>query len=218
MRLWTRALALLAAASLLSTGLAAGEPRSYEGYCENGKPVITYWNPKLDELFESECSGSFLSLKLKAQPPVDEKPQKPIVFPDDFYTWAYVYINGRGVINPYEDVMPFVAKSTGRTLIPVRVVTEAMGGTAEWNREAWEVTIRLGEKHMKMAIGKTEAIVNGKPVILDQPPLLWLDRTMVPIRVVAEAFGAAVTWNQWASQVDIELGGIKCPDTHCVDI
>lgn len=218
-RVWAWGMVLLLGISTLLPGTALGEERSYQGYCENGKPVIQYWNLKLDELFEPECSGTFLSLKLKAsQATPDTAQPKPIVYPDDFYTWAYVWLNGKGVINPYEDVRAFVTKSTGRTLIPIRVVTEAMGGTAEWNQEARQVTVRLGEKYMTMTIGQAEAMANGQPVTLDQPPILWLDRTMVPLRVVAEAFGATVTWYDKAAQVDITLEGIECPEAYCVEL
>lgn len=218
-RLWTRAAALLIVASLWVPGVAVGEGRPYDGYCENGKPVVTKWNPALDELFEPACDGSMLIVRQKPSTITDPNtPSDSIAFPDDFYTWAFLRLNGKGVRNPYRDVRAFVTRSTGRTLVPLRVVTEAMGGTVEWNQASWQVTVKLGEKTMTMTIGEVEAVVNGQATKLDQPPILWLDRTMVPIRVIAEAFGATVTWDDQSQEVYIELEGITCPDAYCVAI
>lgn len=219
-RLWTRAAALLVVASLSVPGVARGEGRAYEGYCENGKPVITKWNPALDEFFEPACDGTMLILRQKPSTITDPNtpPPEPIKPPEDFYTWAFLRLNGKAIKNPYRDVRAFVTKSTGRTLIPLRVVTEAMGGEVEWDQEKWQVTMRLGDKYMIMTIGETDAVANGQAVKVDQPPILWMDRTMVPIRVIAEAFGATVEWIDAASRVDIRLEGVSCPDEYCVAV
>lgn len=207
-------------ASLWLPGVAAGEQSAYKGYCVDGKPVIEHWDPSLDDTFEPACDGNLLILSVKASKITDPNtpPSKPIEQPEDFHTWAFLWLNDKGIKNPYRDVRAFVTKSTGRTLIPIRVVTEAMGGVAEWNQDTWQVTVRLGAKYMTMTIGEKDAIANGLPIQLDQPPILWKDRTMVPARAVAEAFGAAVSWDERSFSVDIKLDGITCPDTYCADL
>jgi hypothetical protein len=43
--------------------------------------------------------------------------------------------------------------------------------------------------------------VNEDELIFDQPPLLINNRTMVPLRKIFEAFGAAINWDQATSTV-----------------
>ncbi|MCQ2406396.1 MAG: copper amine oxidase N-terminal domain-containing protein [Oscillospiraceae bacterium] len=47
----------------------------------------------------------------------------------------------------------------------------------------------------KLTIDGTDMIVNGRAVKLDSPAVIRSDRTLVPVRAIAEAFGAGVDWN-----------------------
>lgn len=53
------------------------------------------------------------------------------------------------------------------------------------------------ETEIIMQIGNHKITVDGKPIILDQCPVYNErgDRTLVPLRAIAEAFGATVDWN-----------------------
>lgn len=53
--------------------------------------------------------------------------------------------------------------------------------------------------------------IQGKQVRPDTPPIMQNDRTFVPIRYIAESFGAKVNWNEQAQQVTIDSG-----NTHIV--
>lgn len=56
-----------------------------------------------------------------------------------------------------------------------------------------------------MTIGDTNYTVNGKTETMNQAPILEpTGRTMVPVRFVAEALGATVSWNEALKQVTIE--------------
>lgn len=59
---------------------------------------------------------------------------------------------------------------------------------------------------VKIYIGKTAAYINGTKEVLDQPPVIMNNRTMVPIRFVSEAMGANVQWNGTERTVTITLG------------
>lgn len=48
-------------------------------------------------------------------------------------------------------------------------------------------------------------IVDGEELYSDQPAVIYNDRTVVPIRAVAEAFGCQVDWNNDLKQVDIHI-------------
>lgn len=83
----------------------------------------------------------------------------------------------------------------GRLLIGVRAVGEAVGGQVDWNAETRQVTITRQTDQVVLTIGKAEALVNGNPVTLDVPPLIYADRTMVPLRFIGEALGGTVNWD-----------------------
>jgi len=48
---------------------------------------------------------------------------------------------------------------------------------------------------VKIQIGANEMYKNGKTIPVDVPAMLLNNRTMVPVRVIAEAFEADVQWN-----------------------
>lgn len=55
-----------------------------------------------------------------------------------------------------------------------------------------------------LTIGDVNAIVNGETVVNDVAPIVVNDRTMLPIRFVAEALGADVFWDGYLQKVYIK--------------
>ena len=83
------------------------------------------------------------------------------------------------------DVAPLIVNN--RTLVPIRIVTETLGGTADWNADTKVVSLNIDGKTINMQIGVALEKYGVAPIIID-------NRTFVPIRFVAEALGAAVEW------------------------
>lgn len=77
----------------------------------------------------------------------------------------------------------------GRLLVPVRPLAEALGARVEW--AGGLVTV---DDRVELRIGSRSARVDGQPRLLDVPAQLIEGRTMLPLRFVAEALGAEVTW------------------------
>lgn len=98
-----------------------------------------------------------------------------------------------------------------RVLVPVRTISENLGFTVDWQQETQKVIITNGEgKDYKLELGiKDEKILlNEKEIKTDVYPKLVVfgkdeTRTMVPIRLVAEAFNQEVNWNQEKQTVEI---------------
>ena len=103
-----------------------------------------------------------------------------------------ILVNGKTKVN---DVAPVIVDD--RTLVPVRVVTELLGGTAAWDNETRTVTLKIEGKTMSMTIGKPIPGFGTSAVILD-------NRTYVPVRYVAEKLGANVDWIGATRQIIIE--------------
>lgn len=83
-----------------------------------------------------------------------------------------------------------------RTLVPIRFITEALGGEVKWNEAAKEVILVIDGKEIRMRIGETLEKYGVAPMIID-------GRTYVPVRFVADELHAAVVWNEAAKTVTI---------------
>lgn len=99
------------------------------------------------------------------------------------------------------DVSPQIVD--GRTLVPLRVIFEALGAEVEWDGEAQTVTAKKDDTRISMTIGNNVITVNSEEIALDVPPQIINDRTLVPVRAVAEGFGANVDWQSETSTVVI---------------
>lgn len=83
----------------------------------------------------------------------------------------------------------------GRTLVPLRAIFEALNAEVAWDGETQTVrAIRYGT-YIELQIGSNEMKVNNEIKLLDVPAKTINDRTMVPARAVAEAFGCNVRWD-----------------------
>ncbi len=83
----------------------------------------------------------------------------------------------------------------GRTLVPLRSIFEAMGADVEWDGATSTATAKRGATTVNIQIGANSIYKNGQAISVDVPAQLLNGRTMVPARVIAEAFGADVQWN-----------------------
>ena len=101
-----------------------------------------------------------------------------------------VTLNGRELTL---DAEPIIADDT--TLIPLRNVLEELGLTVDWDGETQTVTAAKDDVNLSLQIGSTAAKVNDKDVILLTAPVISNDRTLVPIRFIAESMGLNVDWN-----------------------
>ena len=103
-----------------------------------------------------------------------------------------ICLNNRTITN---DVAPVIVDN--RTMVPIRVVTETLGGKADWNASTRTVTLTIDGKVLKMTI-------NEKILGFDAAPVIINNRTYVPIRYVAEKLGANVEWIAETQQIIIE--------------
>ena len=99
------------------------------------------------------------------------------------------------------DVAPIIANS--RTMLPVRYVAEALGATIAWDGATSTATITTADTEVRITVGASEAVVNGKAVTLDSPAFIENSRTYMPVRFVAETLGGAVAWDGATSTATI---------------
>ncbi len=92
-------------------------------------------------------------------------------------------VNGKAV---KLEVAPFL--HDGRTVVPLRFVSEALGAEVKWNDKEKSITLIRGSDKMKLTLNRSDATVNGKTVYMDVPAINHKGLTMVPIRFVVENF------------------------------
>jgi hypothetical protein len=89
-------------------------------------------------------------------------------------------------------IVPFIL--SGRTLVPIRFISEAFGAKVDWYAEEKKIQIALPKRGMEviLKVNDTNAIINGEELEMDVAPIVFQGRVFVPIRFVAEAFGADI--------------------------
>ena len=77
----------------------------------------------------------------------------------------------------------------------MRGVFEKMGGFVEYDPVAHKVTARNQNSTADVTIGQKIAHNNGAEILLDTRPVIIKGITLVPLRFLAEALGAKVTFD-----------------------
>jgi hypothetical protein len=104
------------------------------------------------------------------------------------------------------DVVPFTREA--RTLVPIRYVIEAFGGSIAWFQETQEASITINATNIIMKAGESTASVNGIVKEIDQAnpkvvPVNAYGRIFVPLRFVMESINAEIIWNPYKRIVTI---------------
>lgn len=104
----------------------------------------------------------------------------------------------------------------GRTLVPMRMIFESMGAEVTWNDStqtvtAQTLTVTKEIVTVTLKIGSSTMTKNGEEIILDVPAQIVNERTLVPVRAVAESFGANVEWNDDSQTVIITKSPVPGP-------
>lgn len=89
------------------------------------------------------------------------------------------------------DVEPMIIG--GRTLVPVRCISESFGEDVSWNPDT--KTVSVGD-NISIVIGEKYITAGGTAKEIDVPAEIYDSRTYVPLRAIAEALGKAVTWDE----------------------
>ena len=90
------------------------------------------------------------------------------------------------------DAAPFVDENW-RTMVPVRALSEAFGGSAEWDGDARTVTVENGDTTIVFDADSANYTVNGEEKTMDTALTIVDGRTYVPVRFVADELGYQIT-------------------------
>ena len=115
-----------------------------------------------------------------------------------------VKVNGEEI---HPEMAPVIVEE--RTLVPLRAVSEALGCDVSWDADTKGITLCDGSNLYFTWIDKdhafkTSATALEDTTVMDVPPTIMNDYTMVPLRAISEMFGATVNWDGGASTVTID--------------
>lgn len=91
------------------------------------------------------------------------------------------------------DVPPTIVG--GRTLIPIRSVSEALGAEVRWDQKSQSATIQKDDVNLILNYNSNQYILNGSIETIDVSIQMINNRIMVPLRLVGESFGHSVEWD-----------------------
>jgi hypothetical protein len=102
-----------------------------------------------------------------------------------------------GEIGNYEDT-PINMNS--RTLLPLKGILVNLGVKDDnqhivWNGKEKSVTVIKDSTKIYLKIGSTKATVNGEEIVLDTSPVVYNDRTYIPVNFIAKSLGMKVVWD-----------------------
>ncbi len=100
------------------------------------------------------------------------------------------------------DVNPVI--KSGRTLIPVRAITEAMGATVKWEDPIVTITSEDTKTVIIFNLDTGAVTVNGTVKTIDVKPGMINNRTFVPLRFIAEAMNFNVTYDENTKEVNCD--------------
>jgi hypothetical protein len=98
----------------------------------------------------------------------------------------------------------------GRVFVPIRAIADIYGADIEWDSSTKEVYISLVGVHVYLKIGDTEATIRhdktgARNVSLEAPPYIANGRTMVPLRLISESFGAKIEYIAETKEIMIQF-------------
>jgi hypothetical protein len=104
---------------------------------------------------------------------------------------------------PYTlDARPYINAEAGRTLVPVRFISEALNAEVAWDPITRQVTIKDEGKDIALTIGSREVKVNGMSQTIDCAPVISPSgRTFVPLRFIIETLEAEVKYDPSNGQI-----------------
>lgn len=177
---------------------------SIGAYCDNLESITIPSSVKkgdLDNGHEDPKLIVYVNPGSYAEPITKSKRALSVVDDPSVDSDIHVRYNGRRVSFGKYGQNPVI--TGGRTMVPLRSIFETMGATVQWDDATRSVTATRGSTVIKMTVGQTAFTVNGQAKTLDVAPRILNGRTVVPVRAIAEGFGASVGWNGDAKIVSI---------------
>ncbi len=101
----------------------------------------------------------------------------------------------------------------GRTMLPMRLIAQELGCEVVWNADAQQVYVVNDAYTVVFGINQKTGYQNGTEFTMDVPPMIINDRTMLPVRALAQALDLNITWDDPNRTVSITSKTTSTPAT-----
>ena len=119
-------------------------------------------------------------------------------------------VNGKMV--KIADVVPYI-NAEERTMVPLRFIAEAFGCKVEYDDATRGITITGTDTEIKMTVEDKAYTVNNQAMEMDTVPVIENERTLVPVRMVAEGLGKVVEYYNGLIVIADEDATVSAPET-----
>ena len=105
--------------------------------------------------------------------------------------------------------------SNNRTYVPLRLIGETLNCKVHYDPVTKNIRINGGDTNIVMNVYSKDFTVNGENRSMDVNPIIYKNRTYIPIRFIGEAFNQKVDWHQASFTCvvgktgNINLNGLK---------
>lgn len=111
------------------------------------------------------------------------------------YPWEPITMVVDGSPVKTEEMPPVILD--GRTLVPAREFFEQLGAEVNWEQSTKRVTVKYNGVRIVMTIDSRTVFIDDNSAVIaseDPAPKIINDKTMIPVRFVAEELGFNVEW------------------------
>lgn len=119
----------------------------------------------------------------------------------DNFSITKVYLNDKPM--NLNNCKTYICKD--ELMIPLRLVSEALGAVVGWDSEICRVSLSRGENVTYLNNGNVDILVNGECRTLRVAPHIENGTTYVPCDFIQKVFGFNTVYNHTASEVRIEM-------------
>lgn len=100
----------------------------------------------------------------------------------------------------------------GRTMLPMRQIAQELGCEVNWNEAAKQIYVMRGSDIIVFAVDSKTGYENGQEFTMDVPATIVNDRTMLPVRALADALHLNIKWDDPNRIVSIQSGDTVVKD------
>lgn len=117
------------------------------------------------------------------------------------FQYVNVYVDGKLIESNPKPVI-----KDGRTLVPLRYISEKLGADVIWEEEDKSIYIYKDNSSVKLKLSSSiieyqDGLFYG---VSDVKPFLIEDRTFVPLRLISNVLGVYIEWDNESNQVIID--------------
>lgn len=115
-----------------------------------------------------------------------------------------VVVKGKEIQSPSPPIL-----KNNRTFVALKDITNAVGGTAEWNSHTETATVTYGDRKVKIKVGSPIVTANGVAKRTDAPAFLSKvgkeNKTYIPLAMLVQGLGLDVRFSNHMKTVFINL-------------